>query len=386
MEDNGREGYIKRNVIGLGITSLLTDISSESVYAVLPFYIRSLGLGREVVGLVEGIGELSSSIFKFLSGYIAQKIGRYKGLALLGYAMSNMVKPFFVLSKTGLEIAVVKAIDRIGKGVRTSPRDALLAASSRTTHRGRAFGLHRALDTIGATIGPLLAIILLVHYGYVGVFLFSIVPGLLALTVLALYVKEVETTPSRVNSIVHGFPTIYWLFIATVALSGLAGYTQAFLLLRAKELGWSEGFSIGFLVMANTLYALLAYPVGVYSDVLRRGQLYPFIYVIQIMGVSTILVINQLYGAIIFFLVYGVYMAFHDTLTRIMTSRYVKEYLRGIGYGIMHSIYGVSALLGYYVLGWLYEVGGYRIAFTYSLIVGVIGLIFSLILVSKTRG
>ncbi len=381
------KGFLKRNILALSLTSLLTDISSESVYAVLPFYITSLGLGREVVGLVEGLGELFSSMFKFLSGYIAQRIGRYKLLTLIGYLLSNIVKPFFAYVKTSYGIAFIKVVDRIGKGIRTSPRDALLAASADPGYRGRAFGFHRALDTVGATLGPLLAIILLIYYGYIGVFLFSLIPGLAAVMILLFFVKEVKTdgVEKTTTTLLKGFSSIYWLFILTVVISGLTGYTQAFLLLRAKEIGWSEEFSIGFLIMANTIYALLAYPIGFYSDVFKRLNPYPLIFVIQVIGVSTIITLSDTYAPLVFFLLYGIYMAFHDTLIRIMTSVYVKEYLRGIGYGIMHSSYGLSALVGYYVLGWIYEVYGYRLAFTYSLIMGLIGLLIAFILVYKTK-
>jgi hypothetical protein len=127
--------FLNKNVVALGFTSMLTDISSESVYAVLPFYITSLGLGKEVVGLVEGLGELFSSIFKFLSGYIAQIVRKYKLLALLGYTLSSLSKPFFALTRTSYEIMLVKVTDRIGKGIRTSPRDALLASSVEPGYR-----------------------------------------------------------------------------------------------------------------------------------------------------------------------------------------------------------------------------------------------------------
>ncbi len=387
MSGDSDKGYLNRNIIGLSLTSLLTDISSESVYAVLPFYITSLGLGRSIVGLVEGLGEFFSSIFKFLSGYIAQVIGKYKLLTLLGYLLSTIVKPFFALTKTGYGIAFIKIIDRIGKGVRTSPRDALLASSVSSGYRGRAFGLHRALDTVGAVLGPLLAIILLSYYGYVGVFLFSLVPGLLAVFILLIIVEEksVKKESSKLSSLISGLPSIYWLFISTIIASGLTGYTQAFLLLRAREIGWSEEYSIGFLVLANTVYALTAYPIGHYSDVLKKGVLYPFIFVIQLIGVSTIIVYTDNYSPLLFFIIYGLYMGFHDTLMRIMTSIYVKKYLRGIGYGIMHSSYGLSTLTGYYILGLLYDIYGYRSAYTYSMIIGFIGLVLSIILVSKTK-
>ena len=389
LEKKDDKGFLGRNVLGLSFTSLLTDISSESVYAVLPFYITSLGFGKEIVGLVEGLGELFASAFKFLSGYITQRIMRYKLLTLIGYLFSSMAKPFFAIARSGYEIALIKVLDRVGKGIRTSPRDALLASSVKQSVRGKAFGFHRALDTVGALVGPLLAIFLLIHFGYIGVFLFSLIPGLAAVLILYFIVQEpreiIVSSIEASGGLTGGFTSLYWIFILTVILSGLTGYTQAFLLLRAREIGWSESFSIGFLVLANTVYALFAYPVGFYSDVFRRGTLYPLIFLIEIMGVSVIIYYSNMYVTPIFFIFYGLYMAFHDTLIRVMTTKYIAEYLKGMGYGIMHSSYGFSALIGYYIMGWLYQVYGYRVAFTYSLIVGVIGFIVSIILVYKTK-
>lgn len=384
--NNKKKEFLKRNIIALSFTSFLTDISSESVYAILPFYIISLGLGREIVGLVEGFGEFFSSLFKFLSGYIAQKIGRYKILACIGYLLSTISKPFFTYARSGYEIVFIKVVDRIGKGIRTSPRDALLALSSVPSYRGRAFGFHRALDTIGALLGPLLAIWLMTYYGYYGVFIFSMVPGIVAVLILWLFVREEKTHIMRKGfSIVKEFTITYWLFVLTVMLSGLSGYTQAFLLLRAEEIGWSKEFAIFFLIIANILYAVLAYPVGYYSDIFKRLNPYPLTFLIQVIGVMIIIYFDTLYTPLFFFIIYGIYMAFHNTLTRIMTSIYVKDYLKGIGYGIMHSFYGISALIGYYILGWFYEIYGYRLAFTYSMIIGLFGLTISFILVYKVK-
>jgi len=381
------KGYLNRNIIGLGLTSLLTDISSESVYAVLPFYIRSLGYGTEIIGFVEGLGEFTASIFKFISGYITYKIARFKLLTLIGYSLSTFIKPFFAIARSEWAISIVKALDRLGKGVRTTPRDALITLSSGEKYRGRAFGLHRMMDTIGALTGPLLAVLLLTLYGYIGVFLFSIIPGLLAVLTLLFIVKDVKPDAKGVVE-KRGkprFTIVFWLFISTIILSGLMGYTQAFLLVRARDVGLSEEWAIGTLVLANVIYALLAYPIGYVRDVLKRFNPYPLIFAVGVIGVFSLMVLNDVYAPIIFFSIYGVYMALHDTLTRIMTSVYVSEYLVGLGYGIMHSSYGISSLIGYYVFGWLYQNYGYVTACEYSIFVGLTGLIISCVLIFKTR-
>lgn len=380
------KGYLKKNIIGLSLTSLLTDISSESVYAVLPFYIKSLGYGREIIGLIDGVGELTASIFKYLSGFIAQRIGKLKLLTIIGYSLSAFSKPFFVLTKQWPEIMMIKVTDRIGKGIRTSPRDTLLAGSASKKFRGRAFGLHRALDTVGATIGPLIAIFLLIYFSYAGVFLFSIIPGLLAVLILSLVVKDIGYKPVKKSSAQkHGFDYLFWLFIMSIVISGLAGYTQSFLLIRSNEIGWSEEFSIAFLVSSNLLYASLAYPIGYMSDRFGGHRLYPLVFVLQGLGAFFIVVITNYYAPLLFFLIYGAYMAFHDTLMRIVTSIYVKKYLRAKAYGIMHGSYGLSALIGFYIVGRLYDIYGYKIAFTYTALMASFGFLVSIVLIYKTH-
>lgn len=385
MASGEEKGYLKKNILGMSFTSLLTDVSSESVYAVLPFYVLGLGYGREIVGLIEGLGELTSSIFKFLSGYVAERISKYKMLALLGYALSALTKPFFTLAKTWPVIAAIKVVDRLGKGIRTSPRDTLIASSSSRRYRGRAFGLHRAMDTIGATIGPLLAALLLPLVGFTGIFFLSLIPGLVAVLILYIFVEDVKMKKTRGKEGVGRLPGVYWLFIATIALTGLSGYTQAFLLVRASELGWSEESSILLLTMANIFYAVLAYPVGYISDVAaKKFNPYPFMFIVMITGTIAISLSTTMIHAVVSFILFGVYMAFHDTLIRIMTSEMVTRAQRARAYGIMHGSYGLSALVGYYIVGYIYQYVSIYYAFMYATIIGLIGLLLSIILVSRT--
>jgi MFS family permease len=377
--------YIVRNVLGMSFTSLFMDISSESVYAVLPFYILSLGYGRETVGLIEGAGELFASIFKYLSGFLANRIGRYKLLALIGYSLSAVSKPFFALTRSFSGIISVKIVDRIGKGIRTSPRDTLLAASASKEYRGRAFGLHRAMDTVGAILGPLIAAILLPIISYTGIFIISLIPGLLAVLILYVFVLEVGVERAPLKEFTRVIPWTYWLFLATIITMGLAGYTQAFLLIRSTELGWSRSYSIYFLTIANTVYAGLAYPIGYASDVFRSVRVYPLVFIMLIIGDLSLIYSYTMIHAIIFFTIYGIYMAFHDTLMRIVTGSLVGKAHRALAYGLMHGSYGLSALIGYYIVGYLYQTYNIHIAYTYSLIIGLIGLVLSIILAVKTK-
>ncbi|MEM1662378.1 MAG: MFS transporter [Desulfurococcaceae archaeon] len=382
MEEKvGDNGIDRRNIFALGFTSLLTDISSESVYAVLPLYILHLGYGREVVGVVEGLGELASSMFKLISGVVSQKIGRFKLLTAIGYSLSNFIKPLFAIARTPLSISSIKFIDRVGKGIRTSPRDLLITQSSKYSVRGRAFGIHRTMDTIGALIGPLTAFLILPVLGYQGVFILSLVPGSLAILILALFVKERIVQLDRI-SIKHSVrPELFYLFLLTVVLTGLSGFNQAFLLIRARELGWSEQLVLTLLILANIIYSAIAYPIGRFFDIKIRNLLYPITHLSIIMGSIIAVIMNTPKAPLLFFTIYGLFLALNDVSTRVITSRIVSEKKAGVGFGLMHMSLGLSVLTGNTLLGFIYEKLGYRSAFTYSAVIGLAGLVSSTIFV-----
>ncbi len=391
-KDIDDRSYLNRNVLGMSFTSLLTDVSTESAYAVLPFYVTAvLGFGKDVLGLIEGVGEFMASLFKLLSGWIADKVKKYKILALIGYGLSTITKPLLAFTKHWLHVLVVKAIDRVGKGVRTSPRDVLLSMSASSKTRGRAFGFHRSMDTVGAVLGPFLAFLLLPLVGFKGVFLFCFIPGFLAVLILWLFVREPKITgpktlPKRIHEATstQGIPRSFWIFLTALGLTGLAGYTHAFLLIRATEIGWSRENALLLLTLANIVYAATAYPVGFLGDKVGHPRLYPMVFIIQALGALIVVYTNSYYWGLVYFVLYGLYHGFNDTLMRVLTSYYVPRELRAKAYGYMHGTHGFTALTGYYIVGLLYENIGVQTAFMYTTIVALSGFIASIILVTKT--
>lgn len=377
------EKYSRRNIYALGFTSLLTDVSSESVYAVLPLYMLNLGLGREILGIVEGLGEFMSSVFKLISGVVSQKMGKFKALTALGYCLSNFTKPLFAWCKTGFSIGSIKVIDRVGKGIRTTPRDALITASSTYSGRGRAFGIHRTMDTMGALLGPLIAFLLLPLVGYRGVFLFSLVPGTLAIVTLLIFVKEKGEYKVELEKTDAKLSLEFYIFLLTVCLIGLSGFHQSFLLVRTVELGWSEQYSLILLVLSNTIYLSLAYLVGRVLDVDVRNRIYPFVFVLIALGSLTAVFYVTFYAPIIYFTILGLFLAFNDVSTRVVTSRIVGKGKVGLGFGLMHSTLGLSSLIGYALFGFLYETFSYKISFLYSTIISSIGFAIALYFVKR---
>lgn len=385
-EGGENSGIYKRNIYALGFTSLLTDVSSESVYAVLPLYILHLGYGREIVGIVEGLGELASSMFKLVSGVVSQKIGRFKLLTALGYSLSNFAKPLFAIARTPLSIGSIKFIDRVGKGIRTSPRDVLITQSSKYSVRGRAFGIHRTMDTIGALIGPLLAFLILPILGFQGVFIISLIPGSLAIFILLFFVRERFGSLEKPSVKTSVKPLFFNLFILTIVLTGLAGFNQAFLLIRAREIGWSEQMVLTLLILANIVYSGIAYPIGRFFDIKIRNLLYPITHLLIITGSVFVITMASHRAPLVFFTIYGFFLALNDVSTRVITSRIVSEKKAGVGFGLMHMSLGLSGLAGNTILGYIYEKLGYVSAFTYSAIIGSAGLVSSTVfmwLISK---
>ena len=267
------------NIIILGITSLLTDISSEMVYPLLPVYIVSvLGASPAILGLIEGVAESSASLLKVFSGYFSDKIKLRKPFTILGYFCSTVGKFFLYISSGWGLVMFSRVIDRFGKGIRTAPRDALIAENAKAGKKGAAFGLHRAMDSLGAAIGVILAYFLVTHYkgNLKNIFLISLIPAFLGVVFLFL-VREKKTQPlphsEKIKFNWHSLDKRLKLFLIFTFIFTLGNSSNQFLLLRAKNLGASLPKIILFYLVYNLIYALAAYPASRLSDKIGRKKL-----------------------------------------------------------------------------------------------------------------
>src|SRR5687768_13309660 len=236
-------GTIRGNVLWLSVVSLLTDLSSEMIYPLLPFFLTTLGAGAAFLGVIEGVAETTASMLKLVSGWFSDRIGKRKPLVVAGYSIASIARPLVGLATAPWHVLVVRFTDRIGKGIRTAPRDALLADSVDASVRGAAYGFHRAADHSGAVLGPLVAagILYLGLGGYRTVFLLAAIPAALSVIVLLTRVREVSATPAALPKArfegFRGLPrTLRW-FLVVVTVFTLGNATDAFLLLRAQQLG-----------------------------------------------------------------------------------------------------------------------------------------------------
>lgn len=367
----------RRNLWTLSLTSFFTDISSEMVLHLLPLYLSNvLGVRANVIGLIEGVAEATSSLLKVFSGWWSDRLRRRKWLAVLGYGLSAVAKPFFYIAGSWGTVAAVRWLDRVGKGVRTAPRDALLADSARQGRRGFAFGLHRAADSAGATLG--LAIALLVVWNLQGgdgqltgdafrtIVLCSIVPALLAVAILAFGARDVPAPvatgpqPSRPRLGWRGLGRRFGLFLLIVGIFDLGNSADAFLILRASERGLSAVGILAMLVVFNLVYALTSTPGGVLSDRFGRRRVLLLgwgLYTLVYLGLA---LAQTGFQVALLVVVYGLYYGLAYGTARALVADLVPAELRGTAYGTFNAVLGLIDLPASVIAGILWHgVGGW---------------------------
>ena len=371
------QGY--RNVVTLGLVSLFTDISTEMVLSLYPAYlVKYLGSSKAVLGLIEGLSEAVAYATRPLSGALSDKLRRRKALATMGYLISSLAKPLLAFSRSWPEVLAVRLGDRLGKGLRTAPRDALLSQSVRRRDVGKAFGLHRTLDQLGAIIGPLLAMVLLPGLGIRGIFLTSLLPGLLAVILLASLVSE-EGAGGRISGErqVQGA----WLRGLSVVLTPLlplylASYTFSFVLIRASELGVPLGLIPLVYAILNLSHALIGLPVGALMD-RAGGRAALSLGYAAFMGASALAALGprEHLTALAIAALYGLYVGVFDTVPRALISLHAPLTERGRAYGLYYLVVGGASLIGNSVFGYLWSTRGSLTAFTYSISLSAASLI-----------
>ncbi len=380
---------LTRNIVILGFASFFTDTSSEMVFALLPFFMTTvLGMNMTLVGIVEGAAETASSLLKAFSGWVSDRIRSRKMLVAAGYSLSSLTKPFFGLAMAPLHVISIRVLDRIGKGVRTSPRDALIADSIDESIRGKAYGFHRSLDSFGAVLGPLLAFLLFPLFWYRGVFLLSIIPGILSVLLLVFLIKEKKTDIAHAVSRVRvGFRSLgrrfrlYLLIVATFTFSNLS---YAFFLLRAQDFGVTASHAPLLYLLFNFVYATSAFPVGYASDRIGKWRLLLFGYAMFGVVCSGFALATALPHIIALFVAYGVSYAFADTLQRAIVPDIVGRELRGTAFGALHTSIGITALPSGILAGTLWQVFGASVTFFFAAAAAFLSAVI-LAIATKTR-
>jgi len=366
------------NIILLGITSLLTDISSEMVYPILPIYlVTQLGVGPAILGLIEGIAESLASLIKVFSGYFSDKIKQRKPFTILGYASSTVGKFLLYISTSWLYVLFARVIDRFGKGLRTAPRDALIADSAKQEKLGAAFGLHRAMDTLGASLGVLLAYFLITRYkgNFKNIFFFSLIPAFLAVAFL-FFIKEKksETKISRTKLQFkwHALDRRLKLFLIFSFIFTLGNSSNQFLLLRAKNAGSSTALVILFYLFYNIIYALVSYPAARLSDRIGRKKLLVLGYLFYGLVYLGFALNNSINNFWFLFGFYGLYMGFTEGAEKALVSDIAPVDLRATAIGLHATLVGIGLLPASILAGILWKFLGPSAAFYFGGFVGIL--------------
>lgn len=363
---------IPRGVWILGFVSLFMDVSSEMIHALLPvFLIGTLGVSATLLGLIEGLAEATAQIMKLFSGLISDRFGNRKELALLGYGMAAVVKPLFPLATSATAVFAARLADRVGKGIRGAPRDALVADITPPELRGAAFGLRQSMDTMGAFIGPLAAVGLMIAFAdnVRTVLWFACAPALIAVAVLALGIKEpehaahCERKPGFNLATAKVLGTDFWIVTLVGAIFMLARFSEAFLIIKASEVGLAARYVPLILVVMSLVYSLTSYPAGVLSDRIgRRGLL--------LLGLAALLAADVVLGfatslapVFVGVTLWGLHMGLTQGLLSALVADTAPAELRGTAFGIFSLVSGVILLIASALAGVLWDVAGSQATF-----------------------
>ncbi|MDZ4655903.1 MAG: MFS transporter [Coriobacteriia bacterium] len=371
MADPG-ERRVPRNIKALGIVSLLTDASSEMVYPILPLFLANvLGAPVTAIGIIESVAETTASLMKVFSGWLSDRVGRRRPLIAFGYSLSNVVKPLLALTGSWPAVLLLRWCDRLGKGIRTAPRDALIADSSTEATRGRNFGVHRALDTLGAAIGPLTAwaILTLVPDGYRTIFWVSAIPGALAIAVVFFAVREKRAVrPDGVRPTLRlrhlGRP--FALFTAVSFVFALGNSSDAMLILRAQDVGATPALIPLMYFAFNIVGATLSAPLGALSDRVGRKRLLSIGFVLYGAVYAGFALAGAPVHAWLLFTAYGVPYAMTEGMTRAYVVDLVGCDVRATAIGGYTFVLGLAALPASAVAGLLWDTVSHGAPFAVS--------------------
>lgn len=364
---------IPAGVWALGFVSMLMDVSSEMIHALLPVYLVTvLGTSMVTVGVIEGIAEATASITKIFSGALSDWLGKRKMLAVIGYGLAAFTKPMFPLAPSVSWLVGARFLDRVGKGIRGAPRDALVADIAPADLRGASFGLRQSLDTTGAFLGPLLAIGLMwwTADNFKTVFWVAVIPAFLALGLMILAVNEPARpeglrevrSPISISEIKRlGAP--YWWIVGVATVFTLARFSEAFLILRAQNVGVPIMLVPAVFVVMNVVYALAAYPAGVASDRMSRTTLLIIGLALLIGANLALALLPSIAGVTLGVVLWGLHMGFTQGLLATLVADTSPPELRGTAYGFFNLLGGIAMLAASVIAGLLWDAGGARMTF-----------------------
>jgi MFS family permease len=358
----------------LGFVSLLNDGASEMIYPLLPVFLTAvLGAGPAALGIIEGIAESTASLLKLYSGYVSDRVRKRKGWIVAGYSLSNVIRPLIAFSTSWLHVLILRFSDRVGKGIRTSPRDAIIADSTPVEYRGMAYGFHRAMDHGGAIVGPLAAtgLLLVYHDNLKTIFLLSFIPGVLAVAMLLLGLKEKQTTvapaasPGAFNfrAAWTEMPAGFKQYLFIILIFTLGNSTDAFLLLRAQQLGVPVALLPAIWVALHVVKMGFSVPGGILSDRIGRKKVIIAGWAVYALVYAGFGIADAHWQAWALFAVYGIYFGLTEGVEKALVADFAPPHLRGSSFGLYHLIVGLGALPASLLFGLIWQKFGATAAF-----------------------
>jgi MFS family permease len=350
---------LEKNVFFTGLTSFFTDTSIKMIYSVMPMFLLSIGASKTTISLIEGIAESTASLLKAVSGYWSDKIGKNKPFMIIGYGITALVTPLYAFVRFPIHVLFLRFIERVGKGIRTAPRDSLISASIKKGEAGKSFGFHKAMDNSGAIIGPLIAFLLLYFFplNYINIFVLATIPAIFGVITIVLFIKDAKPIgPQNSEKLTFKhLPKKFYFFLIIVFVFTLGNSADALLLVKTSETGIDKAYIPFVYMLFNTVSVILAIPMGKLSDKIGSEKLI-------ILGFLIYAVVYYLFGKfnninVFFFLfiMYGFYSALTDGNQKAMISDLVSPELKGTGFGLYHAVLGITLLPASLIAGVLYD-------------------------------
>ncbi len=361
MEENHKNTLfgLEKNAFYIGLTSFFTDTSTKMVYSVMPLFLLSMGASKTTISLIEGIAESTASLLKAISGYWSDKIGKNRPFMIIGYGITAIITSLYAIARAPVQILLFRFIERVGKGIRTAPRDSLISSSIKKNEAGKTFGFQKAMDNSGAIVGPLIAFLLLsffpLRYSYI--FLLATIPAILGVSTILIFVKEAKSGKKEsANKIsLKQLPKKFYFFLIIIFVFTLGNSADALLLVKTSETGIDKAYIPFVYMIFNTVSVLLAVPIGKLSDRMGREKLIILGFLVYALVYYLFGKFNSIHVFIFLFILYGLYSALTDGSQKAMISDIVSKDLKGTGFGIYHAVLGITLLPASLIAGILYD-------------------------------
>ncbi len=378
-----------RNIFFVGLVSLLTDTSTKMVYSIMPMFLMSIGASKTTLSVIEGIAESTAALVKTASGFFSDRIGRNKPFMVVGYAITAIITPGYAAVTSPLQVLALRFVERFGKGVRTAPRDSLVAGSATSGNLGRSFGLHKAMDNSGAIIGPLIAFGLIAALGenYRMIFILSAIPAVLGvLTIIGLIRDAKKPAESLYRKFrFRDFPKKFYLLLAIIFLFTLGNSTDALLIVKANEVGIKIAYIPLVYLIFNAVSVLLAIPIGSISDKVGRERILVFgylVYAVVYLGFGYTTDVRVIVGL---FATYGLYSACTDGIQKAFVSEMLDKNKQGTGLGIYNALLGITLLPASIIAGVLYDKVNNRVPFYFGAATAILAAVLMIIFAITNR-